>query len=149
MCGDTDPTQYDRPTCQRLVFVRGEDRRCGQSVGVTSWHDHTGVIHYACANHVDGMKRRWPAELLESRLPHGTLGLSSPWARGAFGPNDRIEIENAIPVGYTVGVSGHPRRALVWVIDPEGREVARWVDQHDAVRVARRAVAFIRERVAV
>ena len=151
MCSAADdPTTYDapRPTCQRLIWSRGEDRRCGQSVGVTRWTDYTGREHVACPNHVQGMKRRWPEDLPERAASHGTLGLSSPWARGAFGPADVIEIENRIPPGFTIGVSGHRTRALVWVIDPEGHEITRWVNQHDAVYAAKRAAEFCREAVA-
>lgn len=48
------------PTCERLVFVRGQDRRCGQSVGLSRWTDHTGRPHAGCPNHVESMKRRYP-----------------------------------------------------------------------------------------
>lgn len=137
-------TTTERATCERLVFIRGEDRRCGQSVGVTRWTDHVGQPHIGCPNHVQGMLRRYPETLPERAAVHGTLGLSSPWARGAFGPGDRIEIENQIPAGWTIGVSGHRTHALVWVIDPHGRVVKRLVGQHDAVWATKQAVAFIR-----
>lgn len=132
------------PTCRRMIFVRGEDRRCGQSVGVRVWRDHTNQEHAACPNHIGGMMRRYPESVPDRVAGHGDLNLTTPWARGAFGPAERIEIENTIPAGFQVGVSGHPRRAIVWVIDPEGRELTRWLDQHDAIRAARVAVEFIR-----
>ncbi len=41
----------------------------------------------------------------------GTLGLSTPWARGAFPPADRDAIEAALPEGTRIMVTGHAHGA--------------------------------------
>ncbi len=150
MCSQTDHPPYEpaatRPTCGRLVWTRGMDRPCGQSVALVSWTDTTGRLHHGCPNHVEGMKRRYPASLPErSAEPHGRLRLSTPWARGAFGPGDVIDIENTIPDGWEVGVSvsGNRSWVIVWVVDPEGREVTRWREGRNAMQTVREAVAWI------
>jgi hypothetical protein len=66
--GTSDPTTYDRPTCGRLIWRSGQDRPCGQSVGIKTWTDHTGAVHHGCTAHIDGMLRRYPASIVE-RLP--------------------------------------------------------------------------------
>lgn len=79
---------------------------------------------------------------------HGTLGLSTPWARAAFpNPEVRREIAAAIPAGYTIGVSGHAHgRGKVFVLwalgpglDESGRppELLRWPGRHDPQNAAR------------
>lgn len=94
------------PHCAALVRRLGVDRPCGQTVALTRWTDHTGRTHWACSRHQGGMKRRYPAELPERVRPRGTLGLGTPWTRGAFPPADRIDIENHIPPGYRINVIG-------------------------------------------
>ena len=35
---------------------------CGQTVGVTTWTDETGLSHSACALHIAEEQHRWPVE---------------------------------------------------------------------------------------
>lgn len=129
MCSQNDdPTTYDRPHCGQRIHIQGEDRACGQTVGITSWNDYTGQPHHACPRHVGGMKRRWPESVVPEVEGHGKLGLSTPWARGLFGPNDLIAVANEIPEGWTLGVSvsAHRSWVILWLIDPSGTERARW-----------------------
>ena len=131
--------------CERLIWRRGENVRCGQTVGTREYQDFSGIRHVGCANHIDGLRHRYPEHLPE-RLPiAGKLGLSTPWARGAFGPADRIEIENRIPEGWTLGVTCTANHLYtVWALDPLGREVARWDNRHDGLVVARQFAEYMR-----
>lgn len=56
---------------------------------------------------------------------HGTLGLSSPWAREGITREQRHAIEALIPAGLTVGVSVTPNKAT-WILwqAPEGTKVS-------------------------
>jgi hypothetical protein len=101
--------------CEAWIRRFGQDRPCGQTVALTAWTDHTGRLHHACSRHAGGLKRRHPAELPERTAPHGTLGLGTPWTRGAFAPADVIAIENAIPRGYHINVIGHSPRTFTVV----------------------------------
>jgi hypothetical protein len=100
--------------CEARVRSRGEDRPCGQTVGLVSWTDHLGGLHHGCPHHQGGLKRRYPAEVPERTAPSGTLGLGTPWTRGRFAPGDVIAVENAIPAGYRINVIGlSPHRFVV------------------------------------
>jgi hypothetical protein len=101
--------------CEAWIRRFGEDRPCGQTVALYRWTDHTGRLHHACSRHAGGLKRRHPAELPERTAPHGTLGLGTPWTRGAFAPADVIAIENAIPRGYRINVVALSRHTFVIV----------------------------------
>lgn len=116
------------PTCDARLWARGEDVRCGQTVGVRVWQDFTNATHHGCSKHIDALQHRYPEYLPESKPNHGKLALSTPWARGAFGPADRIDIENEIPEDWTVAVSVAANRAwvILWALDPTGNEAARW-----------------------
>lgn len=133
------------PSCERMVWRGGGDRACGQTVAVKEWQDYSGRRHVGCPRHIDGLKHRYP-EYLPERLPTaGTLGLSTPWARGAFGPADRIEIENRIPQGWTLGVTCSSSYVFsVWALDPNRRELARWNNRHDGVVAAKQFAEFMR-----
>ena len=132
MCdASSDPTTYDQPaTCEGRFWHAGMDNRCGQTVGLTRWTDSTGVPHAGCAKHAGGLQRRYPPKLVAEVEGHGKLGLSTPWARGLFGPNDRITVANEIPEGWTLGVSvsAHRSWVILWLIDPSGKERARWTN---------------------
>lgn len=115
------------PTCDARLWAKGADQRCGQQ-------DFASQLHHGCPKHIDALKHRYP-EYLPDILPnHGKLLLSTPWARGAFGPADRIGIENATPEGWTVAVSVSHNRAwaILWALDPNGNEQARWMHIHFA-----------------
>jgi hypothetical protein len=101
--------------CEGLLRYRGETRSCGQTVALTRWTDYMDVVHHACGRHVGGLKRLHPAELPERTAPRGTLGLGTPWTRGAFAPADVIAIENAIPRGYRINVVALSRHTFVIV----------------------------------
>ncbi len=62
-------------TCEGTVYQRGADRRCGQSVAVSTWSDHTGRPHAACPRHRGGLLRRNPVALPEPARCH----LSDGW----------------------------------------------------------------------
>lgn len=116
-------TAIETLRCQGSVWRDGIDRLCGQSVGLITWTDHTGKPHAACSRHAGSLKRRYPSELPPRTAPAGTLGLSTPWTRGAFAPDDVIAIENAIPAGYRINVVGlNPRRFVVVGLLEEGRD---------------------------
>lgn len=132
-------------SCERMIWRHGANVGCGQAVAVTEWQDYAGARHVGCPKHVDGLKHRYP-EFLPERLPTaGKLGLATPWARGAFGPADRIEIENRIPTGWTMGVTCSPNHVFsVWALDPNRRTLAQWSDRHDGVIAARQFAEFMR-----
>jgi hypothetical protein len=139
-------------TCQRLIWARGADHRCSQTVALVRWLDSTGQPHAACPNHVEAMKRRHPEGVPESVPDHGRLFLVTPWARGAFGPADRVEIENLVPNGWSVTVTAaarptapSARRYIFWATDPERTERLRWTDQRPAVERARAFALAVRE----
>jgi len=50
----------------------------------------------------------------------GKLGLSTPWTRQAISRESRLDVEEAIPDGYTLGVSMTPNRSMwiFWVVPP-------------------------------
>jgi hypothetical protein len=112
--------------CEGWVRRLGQDRRCTQTVGVTSWLDHTGRMHSACSRHRGGLARLYPAELPERVRPRGTLGLGTPWTRGAFAPADRIDVENHIPVGYMINIIGRSPRTFVVVGLKVSPDPMRW-----------------------
>ena len=76
MCSDSDdPSTYGsdsghvvtirRPSCEAKVGYSQSPygeliQRCGQVVGVSAFLDHTGMTHYTCAVHREGMKHLWP-----------------------------------------------------------------------------------------
>ena len=47
-------------TCERYIWVHGEDRRCHQAIGLIRWHDNRGHPHQACHNHVGVMTSIYP-----------------------------------------------------------------------------------------
>jgi hypothetical protein len=56
---------------------------------------------------------------------HGSLGLSSPWARQYLPADLRHDVEQRIPAGHVLGV-GVGRRAkpgdwVLWLNDPSGK----------------------------
>lgn len=139
-------------TCQGRYYARGADQPCTQRIALHRWFDTSGVPHAACPTHRFGIERRYPVALPESVPDHGRLNLVTPWARGAFGPADRIEIENLIPSGWSVTVTAaarptapSARRYIFWATDPDRTERARWTDQRPAVERARAFVAAVRE----
>lgn len=142
----------DAPTtCIGMVRRQGIDRYCGQSVGVTRWTDHTGKARAACPNHLGGMKRRYPPDLPERTAPEGTLWTHSPWTRGAFAPDDRIRIENAMPEGYRINViAENPRRFVLVALraseDPSQHavELFRTTSTSDPVRTAEGVIERLR-----
>lgn len=115
-------------TCGGRFWRAGMDNPCTQVVGLTRWTDATGSPRAGCPRHAGGLRRRYPEALIEEAPLHGVLGLATPWARGLFGPNDRIAVANEIPPGWTLGVSVSARRswAILWLIDPSGTERTRW-----------------------
>jgi hypothetical protein len=129
-------------SCEGRFWHQGEMRRCSQTVGLSTWTDHTGTEHAGCPRHRGGLLRRYPETMPErTAAPHGILGLSSPWARGLFGPAEIATLEDEIPVGYTIGVSVKANRSavIVWVNrggDLLMREDRRGRDGIAAVRFA-------------
>ena len=127
--------------CPFRIWTRGMDRACGVSVGLSSWEDSTGQERVACRHHEAGLRRRYPESLPDEFAQHGTLGLATPWARAAFSPADRIAIENLIPFGYVIGVTGDARGRgrvfTLWALDPDRRELMRHAGTHDPQRTAR------------
>ena len=133
MCGDSrsDPSMHDQPpTCEGRFWKAGMDNRCGQTVALHRWTDVADKPHAGCPKHAAGLQRRYPESLIEHVADHGTLALSTPWARGLFAPNDRIAIENLIPSSWTIGVSVEANRAhvILWLLDPQKRERTRWAN---------------------
>ncbi len=57
----------------------------------------------------------------------GSLGLSTPWARAALTGQDRRDVADAIPDGWTLGVSMSPNRGLwyFWTVAPDGTKSMR------------------------
>lgn len=45
--------------CERYIWAGGEDRLCGQKVGLIHWWSVDGP-HAACRNHVGVMQRLYP-----------------------------------------------------------------------------------------
>lgn len=132
------------PSCNALVWSKAGDHVCGQQVGVRTWNDFTGALHRACPRHVGPMLRRYP-EYLPERLPTaGELQLGSPWARGAFGPGDRIEVANLIPKGWRMVVTCTPNRLFnVRAYDEHNTERAEWRNRHDGLQAARQFALFM------
>lgn len=115
-------------TCEGRFWSQAEMRRCSQTVGLTRWTDAVGGEHAGCPRHRGGLLRRYPEAMPErTTAPHGVLGLSSPWARGLFGPAEIATLEDEIPDGYTIGVSVKANRSavIVWVVR-DGETLARW-----------------------
>jgi len=46
--------------CERYIWSHGEDRLCGQTVGLLRWHDTSGTAHAACRFHVGTMTSIYP-----------------------------------------------------------------------------------------
>ena len=62
MCSVNDSPPYDRPACEHRLWIGGTIRPCGQTVGVTTYEDHTGRKHSGCPRHIDAIRYRWPDE---------------------------------------------------------------------------------------
>ena len=154
MCSPADdPSDYSAPrTCEGRVYRLGEDRRCAQSVGVRQWQDHTGQPHAACPRHRGGLLRRNPVTMPgRTTRTHGVLRLTTPWARGLFGPAEIASLEDDIPAGYAVGVSVNRNRSgtIVWVTTgarsgAEGPVLASWTAANlDGVEQVRQAIDWL------
>ena len=46
--------------CGRYIWSRGEDRLCGQTVGLRHWYDDRGREHAACRAHIGVMRSVYP-----------------------------------------------------------------------------------------
>jgi len=46
--------------CGRYIWSHGEDRLCGQTVGLIRWYDSRGWQHAACRSHVGVMQSVYP-----------------------------------------------------------------------------------------
>lgn len=70
-------------------------------------------------------------------LPHGTLGLQTPWTRALF--PDRAEVEATIPEGYRIDVTAVAGRPGPWRVravrlfgaDGQPTEVIPWTPTRD------------------
>ena len=139
--------------CEGLVVRDHMTLRCADTRDLIRWEDAEGLAHYACPRHQGALKRRFPAELPERTAPPGTLGLGTPWTRGAFGPADIIEVENAIPAGYRINIVGKSPRTFVVVgalVNPDTKgwgviELFRSLPTSDPYRVA----LLMAERLAI
>ena len=52
--------ETDMTGCERYIWSHGEDRLCGQTVGLIRWHDTSGKAHAACRYHVSVMTSIYP-----------------------------------------------------------------------------------------
>ena len=56
-------------------------------------------------------------------MKRGQLGLTTPWARNSLPKPDRHDVIDAIPDGWTLGVSMSANRGqwIFWTVDPDGK----------------------------
>ena len=89
--------------CEAVIPRDGMMVRCGDTRDLISWMatESGGEMHYACPRHQGGLKRRFPTTLPERTSPRGSLGLGTPWTRGAFGPADIIRGRERHPRGLS------------------------------------------------
>lgn len=74
---------------------------------------------------------------------HGTLGLSSPWARAKVAEPVRSELAALIPEGWTVGVSVAPNNGRVRVWLNHGPDISvHVIEGFHAETLIRAAVAW-------
>lgn len=74
----------------------------------------------------------------------GTLGLSSPWARGKVREPLRSELAALIPDGYVVGLSVAPNHGKVkaWVNSAATVQAKVYPDYYDAETAIRSCIAW-------
>lgn len=56
-----DSTIVESARCDELLWIGGTQRVCGQTVGLRSWADASGRVHFGCHRHVVTLQHRWPA----------------------------------------------------------------------------------------